>query len=139
MNKERIISFISLSDVYEMHDIVIKELGGRAGVHDEGLLESAIDQPFMVLAYGNTAEKEIAFLAATYFFHIIKNHPFIDGNKRTGLLTALKFLAINGYEIDVSDETIYDDLYQIAIETAASLRNKEDVASFFNELILQEK
>ena len=54
----------------------------------------------MILAYGNLEEQEITYLAAVYFFHIIKNHPFIDGNKRTGLLTALKFLAQNGYDIE---------------------------------------
>lgn len=74
-------------------------------------------------------------MAATYFFHIIKNHPFIDGNKRTGLLTAIKFLTINGYKIDMSDESIYDNLYQIAIDTAASQKNKDDIANFFKKNI----
>lgn len=132
------ILFVSLTDVCEMHDTVIKELGGRAGIHNEGLLESAINQPLMMLSYGDETEQEITYLAATYFFHIIKNHPFIDGNKRTGLLTALKFLAINGYEISVSSETVYDDLYQIAIDTAASLKNREDIAAFFKKLIAKD-
>ncbi len=135
MKQKQIISFISLADVYQMHDLVIQELGGRAGIHDEGLLESAVNQPLMMLSYGSPEEQEITHLAATYFFHIIKNHPFIDGNKRTGLLTALKFCAINGYEIDISDEAIYDNLYQIAIDTAASQKSKDEVADFFKKVI----
>lgn len=134
MINDHTISFVSEADICEMHDLIIQELGGRAGIHNIGLLESAINQPLMILSYGSSAEQEITYLAATYFFHIIKNHPFIDGNKRTGLLTALKFLAKNGYEIDVSDEAVYDDLYQIAIDTAASKKSKNEIAAFFKKL-----
>jgi death-on-curing family protein len=65
----------------------------------------------------------------------MKNHPFNDGNKRTGLLTAIKFLVKNGYEFEKSSETTYDDLYQLAIDTADSRKNKNDIAAFF-ELLL---
>ena len=136
MKKKYIISFISIADACEMHDIVVKELGGRSGILYQGLLESAINQPFMILEYGSIEEQEITYLAAVYFFHIIKNHPFIDGNKRTGLLTALKFLAKNGYDIEnFADETMYDDLYQLAIDTAMSKKSKEDIAEFFKKLV----
>ena len=135
MKNEYIISFVSATDILEMHDMIIQQLGGRSGVYNEGLLESAANQPLMILSYGRIEEQEITYLAATYFFHIIKNHPFVDGNKRTGLLTALKFLAKNGYEIEVSDETVYDDLYQLTIDTATSKKSKEEIAAFFKALI----
>lgn len=139
MKNKNVISFISIDDVYEMHDMVVQELGGRLGVHNQGLLESAINQPLMILTYGNSQEQEITYLAAVYFFHIIKNHPFIDGNKRTGLLTALKFLAKNGYEVeDFADEAIYDDLYQLALDTAISKKSKEDIAEFFKTVVLKQ-
>lgn len=137
MKSEQMISFIGITDVLEMHDMVIRELGGCPGTKDEGLLESAVNQPLMILSYGRTEEQEITYLAATYFFHIIKNHPFVDGNKRTGLLTALKFLAKNGYEIEAPNETIYDDLYQLTIDTAASKKNKEEIAACFKSLALK--
>jgi death on curing protein len=128
--KARIISFVSVTDVIYMHDMVIEELGGHSGIHDEGLLESAVNQPLMVFEYDSGEEQEITYLAAVYFFHIIKKHPFLDGNKRTGLLTALKFLAKNGYEFE-SSERLYDDPYQLAIETAASNKSKDEIAAFF--------
>jgi death-on-curing protein len=136
MKNKYIISFVSVADVHEMHDLVIQQLGGHAGVYNEGLLESAVNQPLMILSYGSTEQQDITYLAATYFCHIIKNHPFVDGNKRTGLLTALKFLAKNGYEIEVSAATIYDDLYQLAIDTAASKKSKEEISAFFKALIM---
>lgn len=135
MKKKYIISFVSTTDIQEMHDLVIQQLGGLSGVYNKGLLESAVNQPLMILSYGNMEEQKITYLAATYFFHIIKNHPFVDGNKRTGLLAALKFLAKNGYEIEISDATIYDNLYQLAIDTAASQKSKEEIATFFKTLI----
>lgn len=128
------ILFVTVEDAHELHDEAIQELGGRPGVHDASLLESAMNQPAMMIDYGSVEEKEITYLAATYFFHIIKNHPFNDGNKRTGLLTAVKFLAKNHYEIEVSS-AIYDDLYQLAIDTAASKKNKKEIAAYFKHLI----
>lgn len=87
---------LKLSDVIELHDDALEIFGGAPGLRDVGLLESAINHPLMVLEYGEEEHKEIHHLAAAYFFHIIKNHPFVDGNKRTGVLTAITFLRING-------------------------------------------
>jgi prophage maintenance system killer protein len=55
------ISFISVTDVYEMHDLVVQQLGGHSGVYNEGLLESAVNQPLMILSYGNMEEQEITY------------------------------------------------------------------------------
>ena len=124
-----------IEDVITIHDMIIEEYGGRSGIHDYSLLESALNHPSMVLVYGSKEEKEVSFLAATYFFHIIKNHPFADGNKRTGLLTAVQFLDSNGFELRRPLKDLYDDLYTLAIETADSRASKQDVARVFKKLI----
>lgn len=135
MKGKHVIAFISVDDVREMHDMVVQELGGRLGIHNQGLLDSAVNQPLMMIEYGSLEEQEITYLAAVYFFHIIKNHAFIDGNKRTGLLTALKFLAQNGYDIEnVAYDAMYDDLYQLALDTAESKKSKEEIAAFFKQI-----
>jgi death-on-curing protein len=116
--------------------MVINRWGGRAGIHNEGGLESALSHPFMLLDYGQEEEQELSYLAATYFFHIIKNHPFIDGNKRTGLLTTLEFLARNNYElIGDSSVELQNSLYILAVNTAASQITKEQIAGFFKKLM----
>jgi death-on-curing protein len=120
--------FISLSDAIEFHDIAIERLGGLSGLRNSGLLESALNQPIMMFNFG---DQEIDNLAAAYFFHIIKNHPFIDGNKRTGLLVMIRFLNENGFTLKVS----FEDLYQLAIDTAASKKSKEEIALFVKKNI----
>jgi len=91
------------------------------------LLESAIQHPLHVIEYGSHEEQEIHYLAAIYFFHLIKNHAFYDGNKRTGVLVALLFLELNGFPLDVSDGA----LYQVAIDTAKSSLTIQEIATFF--------
>ncbi len=122
--------FMSSSDVIRIHDMVINRFGGRLGIHDQRLLESAINHPWMIIKYGNDEEHQISNLAAAYFFHIIKNNPFIDGNKRTGLLTTLDFLYQNGFELD--DNL---DLYQLSLDTAASHLNEKEIAILFKKAI----
>jgi|SRR5579863_1288989 death on curing protein len=77
-----------------MHRRVLAEHGGSEGVRDENLLESALARPQHLLAYGNP---DIFELAAAYTFGIAKNHPFIDGNKRSAFMAAYVFLARNGW------------------------------------------
>lgn len=79
-----------------MHERLLAEHGGAAGLRDAGLLESALGRPQNLVAY----EKANLFaLAAAYAAGIIKNHPFVDGNKRTGFVAAVVFLDCNGYEL----------------------------------------
>lgn len=119
------IIFLTLEQTLELHDVIL-ELGGVSGVRDLPLLESALLQPQISL-YGEYLYKDIFEMAAAYCYHLIKNHPFVDGNKRTGLLAALIFLEENGYKIASSP----DDLYDLALETASSQRSKEEIAAFF--------
>ena len=132
MNPE-IVSFKSAEDVIRIHDSLIQEFGGRPGILNMGLLESAINQPLNVWEY-DKRNRKIYNLAAAYFYHIIKNHPFIDGNKRTRLLTALEFIYNNGYELKKQYRDM-DDLYNLAIDTASSKLTTEDIAIFFKQAI----
>lgn len=119
------------ADVIKLHDIAIETFGGVVGLRDYGLLESALNFPLMAIYYGDERDRTMHAIAASYFFHVIKNHPFVDGNKRAGLFAALHFLNINNYDIDVS----YDELYELAIDTAASRIDKDAIASFFKKHI----
>ena len=80
---------------------LLAQFGGLPGLRDEGLLASALNRPMQACAY---ATPDIFDLAADYAAGIIKNHPFLDGNKRAGFMAAYTFLGINGYELE-ADET----------------------------------
>lgn len=122
---------VSSSEVEKIHEMIIDRLGGRKGIHSVALLESAINHPLMVIEYGNDQDCEIHNLTAVYFFHIIKNHPFVDGNKRTALLTALTFIDRNGFECTGEWSSLYDSLYELALDTASSRRTIEEIGIFF--------
>ena len=82
-----------------LHDESLAEHGGRAGSRDEGLLDSALNKPLNLLAYG---EPDFADLAASYASGLAKNHPFVDGNKRAAFLAVGMFLYLNGYRLQAS-------------------------------------
>lgn len=82
-----------------LHDESLAEHGGRAGLRDEGLLDSALNKPLNLLAYG---EPDFADLAASYASGLAKNHPFVDGNKRAAFLAVGMFLYLNGYRLQTS-------------------------------------
>jgi death-on-curing protein len=83
-----------------LHDMLLAQYGGCAGVRDEGLLDSALARPQQTLAYGKPSVCE---LAAAYAAGVIKNHPFLDGNKRTGFMLGAGFLELNGREFFASE------------------------------------
>jgi len=83
-----------------LHEQSLAEFGGAAGIRDEGLLDSALAKPENLFAYGKPT---IFDLAASYGFGLVKNHPFIDGNKRAGFITAVTFLELNGYRFQASE------------------------------------
>ena len=96
--------WLTIQLVLASHSQAVAEFGGSHGVRDAGLLESALDRPRNLYVYGD--DPNLFDLAAAYCMGIVKNHPFIDGNKRTGDLTARAFLFRNGYlfEPDEADE-----------------------------------
>jgi death-on-curing protein len=88
------------SVVDAVHDAQIAEHGGADGLRDEGALDSALARPVNLYAYGET---DTFRLAAAYAFGIVRNHPFVDGNKRTAFLAAYVFLRINGQELEADE------------------------------------
>jgi death-on-curing protein len=100
-----------LDVVLAIHDEQLAEHGGQPGVRDQGLLESTLGRPGHQVAYG---EPSIPRLAASYAFGISRNHPFLDGNKRTSLVIAELFLALNGYALTASDTRCVTTFLQLA-------------------------
>jgi len=82
------------------HEQSLAQFGGAAGIRDEGMLDSALGKPQNLLAYGKPSVFE---LAASYAFGLVKNHPFIDGNKRAGFLVAVTFLQLNGWRLEANE------------------------------------
>ncbi|QLA17439.1 type II toxin-antitoxin system death-on-curing family toxin [Desulfolutivibrio sulfoxidireducens] len=88
--------WLSAMAVAAAHDEQIAEHGGGTGMRDDGLLDSALARPRHLLGYG---DPDAFDLAAAYAFGLVRNHPFVDGNKRTGFLAAYVFLDLNGWEL----------------------------------------
>jgi death-on-curing protein len=120
------IYFLTLEDVLEIHADQINRYGGRGGVRDQDLLLSAIAQPLSTFD-GQYLHKTLHEKAAAYLFHICQNHPFIDGNKRAALVSALMFLLMNDYVIDYNENA----LEQLTRSVAEGIMKKEDIAAFF--------
>jgi death-on-curing protein len=104
-------NWVDLEVVLAIHDEQLAEHGGQVGVRDRGLLESAMGRPMNQFAYG---EHSLARLAARYAFGISRNHPFLDGNKRTSLVVAELFLDLNGLELVASDAESVATFLQLA-------------------------
>ena len=118
--------FHSIDFILAMHSEQLRQHGGAAGVRDEGMLESALNRPLQKAAYG---DPDLCELAAAYLFGIAKNHPFVDGNKRTALAAADTFLYFNGRELWAEDE----DLIQFVLMVAAGEIDEEGAAAFFRD------
>ena len=92
--------WIDARAIAAIHDEQLAEHGGAAGMRDQGLLESALSRPINLAAY---EKPDAAALAASYAVGLAKNHPFVDGNKRTAFVALELFLALNGFELNASD------------------------------------
>jgi len=95
-----------------MHSELIAEHGGRAGVRDDGLLSSALARPRNKRVYG--APSSIFGLAAAYGYAIVRNHPFVDGNKRVAFSAMYVFLEMNGYLLEASEVEVVDVMLRLA-------------------------
>jgi len=92
--------WIEESVVLALHEEHLAEHGGAVGVRDRGLLQSALSRPQNLVAYD---DPDIAALAAAYGYGLVRNHPFVDGNKRTAFTVTETFLALNGHELTADD------------------------------------
>ena len=120
--------FLTLEEVLEIHDDQINRYGGASGIRDLGLLESALAQPQTI--FGRVfLHSDLFEMAAAYFFHIIQNHPFMDGNKRVGAVAALVFLEINNKAVNMTN----DELESQVLSVAQGLTDKTASAKFFRE------
>lgn len=97
--------WLNREDCLAIHEMMLAQHGGLAGVRDAGLLDSALAKPRHLLAYGSTS---IAEMAASYAAGVILNHPFLDGNKRTGFMLAATFLEANGWEFFATEESVVE-------------------------------
>ncbi len=105
--------FLDLSEVLEIHESRIELYGGTKGVRDLSLLQSAVAQPQAGFG-GEYVHSDVYEMAAAYLFHIARNHPFLDGNKRTALAACLVFLDFNDIEIDTDPDTLAELTEQVA-------------------------
>jgi death-on-curing protein len=115
-------AWLSLRDVLAIHDEQLAEHGGAIGVRDAGLLESALARPMNRASYG---EPDIAELAALYALGVVRNHPFVDGNKRTSYVMFETFLELNGATFPISDEEAVVTVLRLA---AGELTDDEFIA-----------
>jgi death-on-curing protein len=118
--------FLTLDELLEIHRDQIMRYGGGPGVRDLGLLQSAIAQPRVTFG-GQYLHLDLFEMASAYLFHIVQNHPFIDGNKRVGAVAAVVFLELNGVEL-VAPEDEYE---QLVLQVARGLAEKPAIANFF--------
>jgi death on curing protein len=122
--------FITLSIVLRIHERQIEQYGGSSGVRDMGLLESALAQSESTFA-GELLHPTIASQVAAYLYHIAKNHPFIDGNKRTAFAIADAFLRGNDDHLNLTPEQAFD----LTIQVAQSEISKEELTEFLTRSI----
>ena len=105
--------WIDERDALALHDRLLALHGGAVGLRDDGLLKSALARPQQHFAYAGSSD--IVDLAAAYTWGIVRNHPFVDGNKRTGFVVGVLFLELNGYHFNASEE----DAAQMVLELAS--------------------
>lgn len=118
--------FLSVEDVLTLHADQVDLYGGEHGVRDLELLDSAVAQP--QASFGGAFLHEFpSEMAAAYLYHIVQNHPFLDGNKRAGAVAALVFLDINGIELSAPQGSLYD----LTISVATGTTGKKEIAEFF--------
>ncbi len=120
--------FLALDEVLALHVDQIRRYGGRPGTRDLELLKSALGTP--EASYdGAYLHPSVAEMAAAYLYHIVRNHPFVDGNKRVGLIAALVFLGLNKLTLAADPEALFDLVLGVAAGTVA----KAEVAVFLQE------
>lgn len=104
--------WLSRSVIETLHADQVREHGGRLGLRDPGLLESALARPRHVWAYD--AEADLAALAGEYGFGLAQNHAFLDGNKRIALVATNVFLILNGFDIEAAESEVVETMLRVA-------------------------
>jgi death-on-curing protein len=120
--------FLTLDDVLALHADQIRRYGGSLGLRAVGLLDSALAAPAATFG-GGYLHGGLHEMAAAYLFHVVKNHPFVDGNKRTGLVTMLAFLGLNGLRLEAGR----DELIDLVLAVAGGRIGKAEIAVFVKD------
>lgn len=118
--------FLTVEQVIDFHTEIINDFGGVHGIREMGLLISAIEMPKAAM-FGEFLHVSIYDKAAAYLYHILCNHPFVDGNKRCGLVTALTFLEVNAVILDYDE----NQLEELVIKVADGKAGKAIISDFF--------
>lgn len=117
--------FLDIAEIVAIHDYQIARFGGAAGLRDVGMLKSAVAMPAAAFD-GKYLHPTIVEMAAAYLFHLVENHPFVDGNKRVGAMAALVFLELNGYDFFAPP----GDFAALVLQVANGKLLKSEVAAF---------
>ena len=120
--------WVSEEAILAVHDEQLAQHGGGSGIRDRGLLQSALARPQNLVAYG---DPDAADLAAAYAYGIARNHPFVDGNKRTAAVAGLLFLWLNGTETRIGEA----DLVVTMLALAAGELGEDELAAWLRERI----
>lgn len=126
--------FLSVDDVLLLHGDTIDIDGGSHGVRDHGLLDAAVAMPRQQFG-GEYLHEDLPAMAAAYMFHIAQNHPFVDGNKRTAVLSALAFLNVNGIE-EIPDPK---ELEAVTLKVAAGEIGKDALTKWIRKNVGKKK
>ena len=126
------IRFLTNDEVMRIHRDQIERYGGSLGLRDGGLLDAAITMPQQQFA-GQYLHADLPSMAAAYLYHLAKNHPFIDGNKRVGAAAANVFLRMNGSYLSCTN----DVLAELVLRVADGSTSKDEVIEFFRNRITQ--
>lgn len=122
---DSVIDFLEVDEVLQLHAAQIARFGGSDGLRDRGLLESAVAQARAGFG-GRWLHEDVYAMAAAYWYHIVSNHAFVDGNKRAGLAAMPVFRRLNGLQLNGEA----DALYEMTIAIAAGTLRKADAASW---------
>lgn len=106
--------WVSAREAIVIHALQIAEFGGRAGIRDLNMLESALARPINKYLYAAPKKLSIPHLAAVYAMSLLRNHPFVDGNKRVGLVVSAVFLEKNGFSLNASQVNAYHTFMSLA-------------------------
>lgn len=120
--------FLTFAEIIEIHNYQIENFGGASGVRDMELLKSALSMSSATFG-GTFLHPTIYEMAAAYLFHLVENHPFVDGNKRVGAMAALVFLDMNGIDFEAPDE----EFTAMVLRVASGKMLKAEITLFLKE------
>lgn len=124
------IRFVEIEEALRIHARQVSRFGGDSGIRDRGLLESALAMPCTTFG-GQFVHEDLAAMAGAYLYHLCKNHPFMDGNKRVALAVTLYFLVRNGMPLDTDNEALQEKVLAVA----SGQMGKDEVTAYLRRTL----